>query len=134
VATEAAMDDMEVAARAAMAMARVATAVVALAAKAQSRAATTVERSAATAVHTEDTDPAKAFPRGVAVAWAVATAPAVTQLVAVPCVTVAQRPDAAAEVGHTIRHFRLGSLLTSLYFYSPCKLSSSVTIPFSEFI
>jgi hypothetical protein len=27
--------------------------------------------------------------------------------VAVPCVTVAQRPDAAAEVGHTIRHFSL---------------------------
>ncbi len=97
---------MEVAKRAAMAMARVAAAVVAMAAIAQPRAAP-VERPAVTAVHTENTEPPKAFPRGVAVAGAVATTPAVTQLVAVPCVTVAQPPDAAAEVGHTIRHFRL---------------------------
>ncbi len=98
-----AREDMEVATRSAVAVARVATAVVAMAAIAQHRAATTVERPAVTAVHREDTEPPKAFPRGVTVAGAVVMAPAVTQLAAVPCVTVAQRPD----VDPTIRHFRL---------------------------
>ena len=96
-----AREDMEVATRAV----RLATEVVDMAAIAQPRAATTVEGPVVMAVRREDTEPLKAFPHGVAVAGAVATTPAVTQLVAVPCVTVAQRPDAAAEVGHTIRHF-----------------------------